>query len=39
VNDRTAEKYADRIDLTPAAFTKLADLKTGLVEATVKVLK
>jgi rare lipoprotein A len=39
VNDRTAKKYADRIDLTPAAFTKLAPLKTGLVEAQVEVLK
>lgn len=38
VNDRTAKKYATRIDLSPAAFTKLAGLKTGLVEATVEVL-
>ena len=38
VNDRTAKNYANRIDLSPAAFTKLAGLKTGLVEASVEVL-
>lgn len=38
VNDRTAKKHAARIDLSPAAFTKLAPLHQGLVEASVKVL-
>ena len=39
VNDRTAKKYANRIDLSPAAFTKLAgSLCQGLVEASVEVL-
>jgi len=38
VNDRTSPKYADRIDLSPAAFTKLSDLRTGLIEAEVEVL-
>lgn len=38
VNDRTAPRYADRLDLSEAAFKKLSDLKTGLLEAEVEVL-
>lgn len=37
VNDRTSPKH-DRLDLSPAAFKKLSDLRTGLIEAEVEVL-
>jgi len=38
VNDRPAPRYADRLDLSRAAFEQLAPLDRGLVQATVEVL-
>ena len=35
VTDRTARKYANRIDLSPAAFEKLNGLALGLCKVTV----
>lgn len=37
VNDRTSTKH-ERLDLSPAAFQKLSDLRTGLIEAEVTVI-
>lgn len=38
VNDRTHARYADRLDLSPAAFQQLAPLDRGVIQATVEVL-
>lgn len=38
VNDRISKRYADRLDLSPAAFKQLAPLDRGLVEANVTLI-
>lgn len=38
VNDRTHARYADRLDLSRAAFQQLASLEQGIVNATIEVL-
>lgn len=35
VNDRTSQRFADRLDLSPAAFQQLAPLSQGIVKASV----